>query len=39
VRQQAVSRTLFGFCVVTGDEPRAAALAVLNATNRFFGIG
>lgn len=33
-------RRLVGFCLVEdGAQPRAAALAVLNATNRFFGTG
>jgi hypothetical protein len=30
---------LVGSCVVVGDTSRATALAVLNATNRFLGIG
>jgi hypothetical protein len=32
-------RDLYGFCPVEGDAARAAALAVLNATNRFLGLG
>ena len=32
-------RELVGCCLVDGDPARAAALAVLNATNRFLGIG
>ncbi|MBI4501540.1 MAG: hypothetical protein HY700_10295 [Gemmatimonadetes bacterium] len=28
-----------GICMVNDDPHRAAALAILNATNRFFGIG
>jgi hypothetical protein len=38
-QRQQVSRELLGFCPVEGDAPRAAALAVLNATNRFLGLG
>jgi hypothetical protein len=30
---------LLGSCVVVGDTSRATALAVLNATNRFLGLG
>jgi hypothetical protein len=33
------STTLLGSCVVVGDTSRATALAVLNATNRFLGLG
>jgi hypothetical protein len=32
-------RELMGFCLVDPDPARAAALAVLNAVNRFLGIG
>ena len=32
-------RDLLGLCVVEGDPVRSAALAVLNATNRFLGVG
>jgi hypothetical protein len=32
-------RELLGFCVISPDPVRAAALAVLNAVNRFLGIG
>ena len=32
-------RDLLGLCVVEGDQARAAAFAVLNATNRFLGVG
>jgi len=32
-------RELVGCCLVEGDPARATALAVLNATNRFLGIG
>jgi hypothetical protein len=32
-------RELLGFCLVDPDPVRAAALAVLNAVNRFLGIG
>jgi hypothetical protein len=38
-QRQKVSRELYGFCAVEGDAPRAAALAVLNATNRFLDLG
>lgn len=38
-RRHQESRELNGFCQVDGDPPRAAALAVLNATNRFLGLG
>jgi hypothetical protein len=30
---------LVGSCIVVGDTSRATALAVLNATNRFLGLG
>jgi len=33
------ARQLLGFCVVDAGAPRATALAVLNATNRFLGVG
>jgi hypothetical protein len=33
------SRTLLGVCDAGEDLARAAALAVLNATNRFLGVG
>jgi len=33
------TRTLMGFCPVGGDPPKAAARAVLDATNRLLGIG
>jgi hypothetical protein len=33
------SLPLVGTCLVAGDATRAAALAVLNATNRLFGTG
>ncbi len=32
-------RELMGFCLIDPDPTRAAALAVLNAVNRFLGIG
>jgi len=32
-------RELLGFCLIDPDPARAAALAVLNAVNRFLGIG
>lgn len=32
-------RELMGFCLIDPDPVRAAALAVLNAVNRFLGIG
>jgi hypothetical protein len=32
-------KPLVGSCVITGDTSRAAALAVLNATNRFLELG
>jgi hypothetical protein len=32
-------RDLLGFCLIDPDPARAAALAVLNAVNRFLGIG
>jgi len=32
-------RDLLGLCVANPDPARAAALAVLNATNRFLGVG
>jgi hypothetical protein len=32
-------RELMGFCLIDPDPYRAAALAVLNAVNRFLGIG
>ncbi len=32
-------RELMGFCLIDPDPARAAALAVLNAVNRFLGIG
>ena len=32
-------RELMGFCLIDPDPSRAAALAVLNAVNRFLGIG
>jgi hypothetical protein len=32
-------RELLGFCVISADPVRAAAVAVLNALNRFLGIG
>ncbi len=32
-------RDLLGLCVIESDGARAAALAVLNATNRFLGVG
>jgi hypothetical protein len=32
-------RHLMGFCLIDPDPVRAAALAVLNAVNRFLGIG
>lgn len=32
-------RDLLGLCVIETDPARAAALAVLNATNRFLGVG
>lgn len=32
-------RDLLGLCIVDGDPVRSAALAVLNATNRFLGVG
>jgi len=32
-------RDLLGLCAIEGDAPRAAALAVLNACNRFLGVG
>lgn len=32
-------RDLLGLCVIETDPVKAAALAVLNATNRFLGIG
>jgi hypothetical protein len=32
-------RELLGFCLIDPDPSRAAALAVLNAVNRFFNIG
>jgi len=32
-------RELMGFCLIDPDPTRAAALAVLNALNRFLGIG
>jgi hypothetical protein len=35
VDSPAASRALFGFCLIDDDPARAAALAVLNATNRF----
>jgi hypothetical protein len=38
-QRQQVSRELLGFCLVEDDAPRAAALAVLNATNRFLSLG
>jgi hypothetical protein len=34
-----VTTALLGSCLVTGDTNRATALAVLNATNRCFGLG
>lgn len=33
------NRSLMGFCVIDEDPIRAAALAVLNATNRFLNLG
>lgn len=33
------NRELMGFCLIDPDPTRAAALAVLNAVNRFLGIG
>ena len=38
-RRDQQFRELTGFCQVDGEAPRAAALAVLNATNRFLGVG
>ena len=32
-------RDLLGVCVIDGDPVRSAALAVLNAANRFLGVG
>ena len=32
-------RDLLGVCVITDDPVRSAALAVLNAANRFLGVG
>jgi hypothetical protein len=34
-----VTTALLGSCLVIGDTNRASALAILNATNRFFGLG
>ncbi len=38
VSRGADNRTLLGICDTAGDPIRAAALAVLNATNRFLGL-
>jgi hypothetical protein len=38
-RYRGQRRELMGFCLVDPDPARAAALAVLNAVNRFLGIG
>ncbi|MBI4503021.1 MAG: hypothetical protein HY700_17925 [Gemmatimonadetes bacterium] len=37
-RHHGEQRTLLGFCVIEDDPARAAALAVLNATNRFLDL-
>jgi hypothetical protein len=36
---EKVTVALLGSCLVVGDSNRATALAVLNATNRFLGLG
>ena len=36
---QGETRSLLGICSAEPDPTRAAALAVLNATNRFLGVG
>lgn len=38
-RYQGQNRKLMGFCSLDPDPHKAAALAVLNATNRFLNIG
>ena len=38
-RVQDRTQALLGFCVLGGDPTRAAALAVLNATNRVLDVG
>jgi hypothetical protein len=37
--REGKTKTLLGVCHVDGDDSRAVALAVLNATNRFLGVG
>jgi imidazole glycerol phosphate synthase subunit HisF len=39
VRYESENGDLQGFCISRGDPSRAAALAVLNGTNRFLGLG
>ena len=38
-QRQQQTRDLTGFCQADGDAPRATALAILNATNRFLDLG